>query len=366
MERAGSRARIASMAGTIGLTASLVVGVTAPLAQARTEAASVLVNGAGSTFIQPLMQEWSTTYTKANPDVKINYQGTGSGAGQSALFAGTVQFAASDAYLSDAQLKEQNNNALHIPLTIGPVAMMYNLSGVNNIKLTGDTLAKMYMGTITKWNDPAIAKENSGVKLPDTAVSVVYRSDGSGTTFIFTHFLSAFNSDWKSKLGASTTVNWPTGQGAKGTPGVVEVIKRTAGAIGYGELSYAKTSGLPAASIKNKAGNFVAPSPEAASACAASAPSIPADMRGLLVTCTAKDAYPITGFTWGITLKNYTSGDEAVLKEMTNYLWWCINEGQVGYPTKGNLEYAPLPSKIIHASQGQINAITYNGKALHT
>jgi phosphate transport system substrate-binding protein len=324
-----------------------------------------LVNGAGSTFIQPLMQAWTTAYTKQHPDVKINYQGTGSGAGQSALFAGTVQFAASDAYLTDEQLKDQNNNALHIPLTIGPVAMMYNLSGVKDVKLSGNTLAQMYMGTITKWNDPAIAKENPGVTLPDTQVSIDYRSDGSGTTFIFTHFLSAHNKDWASKLGAGTTVNWPTGQGAKGTPGIVQVVERTPGAIGYGELSYAKTSGLSTASIKNNAGNFVVPSTEAAAACAASAPDIPADLRGLLVTCTGKDAYPITGFTWGLTKKDYTSGDKATLTAMANFLWWCVHEGQVGYPTQGDLAYASLPSNIVSDDEKQIKAITYNGTPLY-
>jgi phosphate transport system substrate-binding protein len=366
MQRVAPRARIATVAGAVGLTISLLLGATAPLVHAQRSNATLFVTGAGSTFIAPLMQKWTFSYsTTVNKSVRINYQAVGSGAGVASLFANVVNFAGSDAYLTDAQLKSQNGNAVHIPLTIGPVAMLYNLPGISSIKLDGTTLAQMYMGKITAWNDKAIAAQNPGVNLPNTPVTVVHRSDGSGTSFIFTNYLAAVDSTWKNNVGAGTTVNWPTGEGGKGTPGVAAIVKRTPGGIGYAELSYALSTGLPAATIKNNAGQYVYPSPATAAACAASAPSIPSDLRALLVTCTGKNAYPITGISWGIVRKNYTSGAMATYSAMLNFFWWAIHSGQKGYPTSGLLRYAPLPPSIVTADEKAIKSVTYNGKQIY-
>ena len=367
MQQSTKKARIATMAVAVGVSASLLIGASAPAAQARRAASTLFVTGAGSTFINPLMTKWTFAYSSTvDKNTRINYQSIGSGAGISALTSGTVDFAGSDAFLSDAQLAALKGNALHVPLTIGPVAMLYNLPGVNTLKLDGPTLAQIFFGKIATWNDKAIASLNPGVNLPNTSITVVHRSDGSGTSFIFTNYLSAVSSDWKANIGAATAVNWPTGQGGKGTPGVAQIVKRTPGAITYAELSYAVSSGLPTALIKNKSGQFVAPSPAGAAASAAGAGTIPADLRALIVDGTGNTVYPITGFSWAIIYKTVTNSSLAQrYTALLKFLWWATHDGQKNFPTSGALRYAPLPASIVSADEKQIKSVTYNGKALY-
>lgn len=367
MHRGITRARSTAIVA-VGLAATLICGIGAPMAQARPAASTSFVTGAGSTFVAPLMTKWAFAYGKEQRQVRVNYQAIGSGAGISALTNKTVDFAASDAFLNASQTTALGGNAVHIPLTIGPVAVLYNLPGVSaTIKLDGQTLAQIFLGKITSWNDKAIASLNPGVNLPSTSIVVAHRSDGSGTSFIFTSFLAAVSTDWKASVGpGALTVNWPTGQGGKGTPGVAQIVKRTPGAIGYAELSYAVTTGLPAAAIKNKDGQFVAPSPEAAAADAENAGTLPADLKALIVNSSGAKSYPITGFSWAIVLQKVTDGGQAQrYNTLLHFLWWCTHQGQKGYPTSGSLRYAALPANVVSADEKQIRSVTFNGKPIY-
>lgn len=365
MQRLQGRTRLATLAGAIGIAGSLVASTAAPATMAH-RLDTTFLTGAGSTFINPLMVKWRFVYsTQVNKGVRINYQPVGSGAGISALTNNAVDFAGSDAFLNAAQATALNNNAVHVALTLGPVAMLYNLPGVNNLRLDGPTLAQIYLGKITKWNDRAIAGLNPGVNLPSTSITVAHRSDGSGTSFIFTNYLTAVSSDWKSAAGAGLAVNWPTGQGGKGTPGVVAIVKSTPGAIGYGELSYAVSSGLPSVAIKNKHGEFVAPSPQAASADAANAGNLPSDLKALVVDADGKGSYPISGFSWAILHQKLASGSEyARYQPLLTFIWWAVHQGQ-SYATSGALRYAPLPSNVVKGDEANIKSITYNGKPVY-
>jgi phosphate transport system substrate-binding protein len=363
MQRLQGRARLATLIGAVGITGSLIAGAAAPAALARPAGSTQYLTGAGSTFINPLMTRWRFVYsTSIEKGVRINYQSVGSGAGISALTNGAVDFAGSDAFLNDTQESALKDNAVHVALTLGPVAMLYNLPGISNLKLDGPTLAQIYLGKITKWNDRAIASLNPGTNLPSTSITVAHRSDGSGTSFIFTNYLAAVSPAWKSAAGAGLAVDWPTGQGGKGTPGVVAIVKSTPGAIGYGELSYAVSSGLPSVSIKNQAGQFIAPSPQGASADAANAGKIPADLKALVVGAPGKGSYPISGFSWGILYQKVPNGGEyARYQPLLKFMWWAIHQGQ-SYATSGELRYAPLPSNVVKADEANIKSITYNGK----
>ena len=365
MQHLQGRARLASLVGAIGVAGTLAASTVAPATMAR-PLGTTFLTGAGSTFINPLMVKWRFVYSsQVDKGVRINYQPIGSGAGISALTNNAVDFAGSDAFLNADQTKALNNNAVHVALTLGPVAMLYNLPGVSNLKLDGPTLAAIYMGKITSWNDKAIASLNPGLNLPSTSITVAHRSDGSGTSFIFTNYLAAVSSEWKSGPGAGLAVNWPTGQGGKGTPGVVQIVKSTPGGIGYGELSYAISSGLPSVQIKNKAGQFVAPSPQAASTDAANAGSIPSDLKALVVDADGKGSYPISGFSWAILHQKLTSSSEYnKYQTLLKFLWWAINQGQ-SYSTSGALRYAPLPSNVVKADEVNIKSITYNGKSVY-
>ena len=357
-------ARFTAITAAVGLSALLVGGTAAPLAHAQRAGSTLFLNGAGSTFIQPLMTKWAFQYSSsAGKGVRINYQGIGSGAGIKQFQAGTVDFAGSDAFLSDDQLKT-SPDALHIPLTIGPVAVIYNLPGLSKaLQLDGPTLALIYQGKITTWNDKAIAALNAGVSLPSTPIVTAHRADGSGTSFIFTNYLSTVSAEWKSAIGASTLVNWPGGQGAKGTSGVAQVVKQTPGGIGYAELSYATANNLPVVAIKNKAGKFIAPSIEGASAAAAGAGTLPADLRALIVDTAGDKTYPISGFTWAII--HQKAPNNGKYAEVLKFLWWAVHTGQ-SYSSSGSLRYAALPANIVKADEAKIKSVTYNGKPLFT
>ncbi|MBX6351077.1 MAG: phosphate ABC transporter substrate-binding protein PstS [Clostridia bacterium] len=320
---------------------------------------AVALTGAGSTFDFPLFDNMFKKYHELHPNVTVNYQSIGSGGGQKALFDATVRFAASDAFLSDDQMK-QHPDLVHIPITIGAVSVGYNLPGVDHLRLTGKVLADLCLGRITKWNDKAIQDLNPGVPLPDLPVAVVHRSDGSGTTFIFTNYLSAVSPEWAGQVGAGTAVNWPTGIGGKGSEGVAGQVRQTPGAIGYFEMAYAMENGIQQATMQNKDGNWVDPSSEGASAAAAgAAANMPQDLRVLFVDAPGPNSYPISGFSWIIVRKNLPDTPEN--RALVQLLDWMIHDGQqVAEP----LHYAPLPDPVVKLDEQVIRSIGAGGKSL--
>ncbi|MBX5451691.1 phosphate ABC transporter substrate-binding protein PstS [Thermogemmatispora sp.] len=320
------------------------------------------LTGAGSTFDNPLFSKMFQEYPKVKCGINVNYQAVGSGAGINNLLQHIVDFGATDAPMTDDQLKKSTSGPiLHIPITIGAVAISYNLSGVSQLKLTGPILAAIYEGKITTWDDPQIKAINSGVNLPHKNITVVHRSDGSGTTSIFTHYLSAVSPDWQSKVGAGTTVNWPTGVGAKGSSGVAGQVKNTDGAIGYVELTYVLANNIPYALLQNAAGKFVAPSLDSAKADAESFTTIPADLRFYIVNGSGDNAYPITGFSWVVVYQNQSNSDKG--EALARLLWWMVHDGQqYAQP----LNYVPLPDTIVSKDEAQIKAMRCGSNACYS
>ncbi len=366
MSQLFGRRRVAASMLAFSLGALVVAGARLPGAHAQSRSASTLfLNGAGSTFVYPLMNKWAFTYgTKVDKRVRINYQSIGSGAGIQQFTAGTVDFGASDGFMSDAQIKAAGGDVLHIPLTIGPEAVTYNLSALKSpLKLDGPTLALIYQGKITNWNDKAIAALNPGVTLPSEHIVVAHRSDGSGTTFIFTDYLSNVSKDWASNVGHGTAVNWPTGQGGRGNAGVAAIVTQTPGAIGYVELSYLVSSHLVAAELKNKDGKFVAPSTKGAATDVANAGTLPADLRASVVNEPGAASYPITGFSWALI--HQQAPNNTRYPTLLRFLWWCTHQGQA-YSSAGLLRYAQLPANIVKADEAKIKSVTYNGKPVYT
>ena len=314
------------------------------------------LNGGGSTFINPLFSKMFSEYPNAKCGVNVNYQSIGSGAGINDLLQGIVDFGATDAPMTDAQLASSTKgHILHVPVTIGAVAISYNLTGVSgHLNLTGPIIANIYLGTVKYWDDASIKAINAGVSLPHQTIAVVHRSDGSGTTGIFTHYLSAISPDWMSKVGAGTTVNWPTGVGAKGNSGVAAQVKSTSGAIGYNELGYVLTNSIQYAAVQNANMKYVVPSVDSAAAAAQNinASSIPADLRFFFVNAPGDATYPITGFSWAIVYQNQTNTDKGMA--IANMLWWVIHDGQQ-YSTA--LGYVPLPPNIVTLSEAQIKSM---------
>ena len=299
------------------------------------------LNGAGATFPYPMYSKWFSEYNKKHPEVQINYQSIGSGGGIRQVLAGTVDFGASDGPMSDEQLSQAKGKILHTPTVLGAVVPAYNVPGVSGeLKFTPEALAGIYLGKITTWNDPAIAKANPGVNLPAQQIVVVHRSDGSGTTFIFTDYLSSVSADWKNSVGKGTSVKWPVGLGGKGNEGVAGVVRQMQGAIGYVELIYAVQNNITYGSVKNKAGNFVKASLESTTAAAASA-KMPPDYRVSIVNAPGKDAYPIASFTW--LLIPEASKDSNKGKVINDFLNWMLNDGQ---KMTAQLSYAPLPTEV--------------------
>jgi phosphate transport system substrate-binding protein len=319
------------------------------------------LTGAGATFPYPLYSKWFDVYNQKF-GIKVNYQSLGSGAGIQQLTQKTVDFGASDAAMTDEQIKTTGAEVLHIPTTMGPVAVTYNVQGIDKgLKLSGETLAGIFLGTIKKWNDPKIAADNSGVKLPDADMVVVHRSDGSGTSNIFTDYLSNVSPDWKSKVGMGTSVNWPAGLGAKGNEGVAGGVKDNPGSIGYVELAYAVQNKLPFAFIKNQAGQFIEPSLDATTAAAAAlASKMPEDLRVSIVNAPGDRSYPISGYTYLLVYKNQLDGPKG--QSLVNFLWWAVHDGE-GYAK--DLMYAPLPPDVVAKDEVKIKSITFQGKPLY-
>ena len=300
------------------------------------------LTGAGATFPYPIYSRWFSEYHKLHPDVEINYQSIGSGGGIRQVTAGTVDFGASDMPMNDKQLKEAKTKILNIPTVLGADVPAYNIPGVSGeLKFTPEALAGIFLGKISKWNDKALTSVNPGVNLPDREIIVVHRSDGSGTTFIFTDYLSKVSPEWKSLVGADTSVKWPIGIGQKGNEGVAGSIRQLAGAIGYVELIYAVQNNIPYGSVRNSAGAFIKASLETVTAAAASVPKMPDDFRVSITNAPGKDAYPISSFTW--LLIPAQSKDPAKGKILADFLNWMVTDGQ---KMTASLSYAPLPENV--------------------
>lgn len=297
------------------------------------------INGAGASFPYPLYSKWISEYTKQNPETQINYQSIGSGGGIRQVQKETVDFGASDAPMKDDDLKKVSFEIKHIPTVLGAVVVAYNIKGIEGqLNLDGDTLSKIFLGKITKWNDPAIVAMNKTATLPKEDILIVHRADGSGTTSIFSEYLSKISADWKSSVGEGKTLEWPVGIGAKGNEGVTAMIKQTSGAIGYIGLEYALTNDIAMAKLKNKKGEFVNPSVDAVSKSAAGIKNFDGDMRMSITDADAKGAYPISAFTY-ILLPLRTNNAEA-LDEVKKFVKWGLTLGQAMAP---ELNYAPLP-----------------------
>ncbi len=318
------------------------------------------LTGAGSSFDNPLFSAKFDAYNQ-QCKVQVNYQSVGSGAGIQQLTAKTVQFGASDAPMTDEQIASAGGDILHIPVTIGAVPVGYNLPGVKaGVKMTGDVLAKIFLGTIKKWNDPALTALNPGTNLPNLDISIVHRSDGSGTSFIFTSYLSAVSPDWKAKVGAGTSVEWPTGAGGKGSEGVAALVTQTPGGIGYFELAYATQNNISTATLQNKNGKFVDPTSAGASAAAAGAvANLPPDLRSVFVDAPGDASYPISGFSWVVI--NTSQSDPKVAATLVYMLAWLTTTGQQGVEA---LQYAPLPPQLQQIDLQQLRKVTAGGKAV--
>ncbi len=315
------------------------------------------LNGAGATFPYPMYSKWFSEYHKLHADIQVNYQSIGSGGGIRQVTEGTVDFGASDMPMTDGQLAEaqtkRKTKILNIPSVLGADVPAYNIPGVSGeVKFTPDTLAGIFLGRITKWNDKAITSVNPGVNFPDKPIIVVHRSDGSGTTFIWTDYLSKISADWESKVGRNTSVQWPIGLGGKGNEGVAGSIRQLPGAIGYVELIYAVQNNISYGSVKNSAGNFVKASLDSVTAAAASSPKMPADFRVSITNAPGKDAYPISSFTW--LLVPQQSKDAARGKILADFLNWMVTDGQ---KMTAALSYAPLPDGVVQKEKETIKLV---------
>lgn len=311
------------------------------------------LNGAGATFPYPMYSKWFSEYNKLHSDVQINYQSIGSGGGIRQVLNGTVDFGASDGPMTDEQLKQSKEKILHIPTVMGAVVPAYNVPGVSGeIKFTPEALAGIFLGKIQKWNDAAIASANPEVKLPDQPIIVIYRSDGSGTTFIFTDYLSKISKDWAGSVGKGTSVKWQIGMGGKGNEGVAGQVRQLQGSIGYVELIYAVENKITYGSVKNAAGNFVKASLDGVTEAAASAPSMPADFRVSITNAPGKTAYPISSFTWLLIPEQ--SKDAKKGKILSDFLNWMVTDGQ---KMTSQLSYAPLPASVAEKVKATIKQV---------
>ena len=312
---------------------------------------SVSLTGAGASFPAPLYQRWFSEYNKQNPNVKVTYQSVGSGAGVEQFTQGTVDFGASDVAMKDEEIAAVERGVALLPMTAGSIVLAYNLPGIDNLKLSRQVYLDILLGNIKKWNDPAIAKINPDVELPDLPITVVHRSDGSGTTGVFTQHLSAISPEWEEKVGSGKTVEWPTGVGAKGNEGVTAQITQTEGSIGYVEYGYAKLQDIPVATLENQAGNYIVPSSESASEALAAA-ELPDNLRAFVSDPEGENSYPIVTYTWLLAYENYDDADKLqALKEVVN---WSLEEGQTYAEELG---YIPLPENVVEKVKAELDTI---------
>ena len=315
---------------------------------------TIQINGAGATFPYPIYSKWFSEYNKLHPNVRINYQSIGSGGGIRQLLNQTVFFGATDGPMTDEQLKSAPGAILHLPTVLGAVVPVYNIPGVTDeLKFTGPLLADMYLGKVKKWNDPAIAKLNPGVKLPVTDITVVHRSDGSGTTYIFMDYLSKISPEFKTTVGVNTSVNWPVGVGGKGNEGVSGLVSQTPGSIGYVELIYALQTKIPFGAVQNAAGEFVKASVDSVTkAAAAAAANMPADFRVSITNAEGAGSYPISSFTWILLYENPT--DKAAAKATVDFMHWALTDGE---KYAADLGYAPLPDSVVKLEEAALQKI---------
>jgi phosphate transport system substrate-binding protein len=340
----GIRSRQARAALTLALAAGSVLTITA----------QNQINGAGATFPNPIYSKWFSEYNKIKPEVAINYQSIGSGGGIRQLTNQTVFFGATDAPMTAEQIQGAPGKILHLPTVLGAVVPIYNVPAAKaELKFSGPVLADIFLGKITKWNDPAIAKLNAGVQLPADDITVVHRSDGSGTSFIFVDYLAKVSAEWKSKVGVATSVNWPVGLGGKGNEGVAGLVKQTPGSIGYVELIYAIQNKIDYGAVQNAAGEFVRSSIQAVTASAAAAvQSMPKDFRVSITNAPGKGVYPISSFTWILLYEN--PKDKAQSRMMVDFMKWALTDGQK-YATE--LGYAPLPAELVKLEMAALATI---------
>jgi phosphate transport system substrate-binding protein len=327
-----------------------------------TPAAAQSLTGAGATFPNPIYTKWFDGYNKQT-GVQINYQSIGSGGGIRQFTEGTVDFGATDGPMNESQIQAVSGNVLHVPTVLGAVVVTYNLPslGATPLKFDGNLLVDIFMGRVTKWNDPKIAALNPGVKLPAIDLIVVHRSDGSGTSYVFTDYLNKFSREWKDKVGYATSVNWPVGLGGKGNEGVTQQVKQVEGALGYVELIYALSNNLPYGQIKNSSGNYITPSLETVTAAAAGT-KLPkdTDFRVSITNAPGADAYPVASFTWLLVKKD--NKDPAKAKLIRDFLTWMITpEAQ---KMAADLHYAPLPAPVVTLVQARIPTLKAGGKAI--
>jgi phosphate transport system substrate-binding protein len=346
-----TRNRMRQFVGMIKLQLPKILGLIVALGLSASASAQMLINGAGATFPYPIYSKWFDEYAKVDPSVRFNYQSIGSGGGQKQILAQTVDFGASDGPMSDENLSKAPGKILHIPTVAGAVVITYSLDGNPALKLDGETIADIFLGKIKKWNDPKIAAANPAAKLPDKEIVVVHRSDGSGTTYIWTDYLSKISPEWKTKVGTNTSVNWPTGIGGKGNEGVAGQIKQTLGALGYVELIYAVQNKMPYAEVKNAAGEFVKPTLESVTAALATA-DIPDDFRFSMTNAPGKDAYPIAGATWLLVYQQQKDATKG--KKLVEFLKWALTDGE---KMAKDLQYAPLPDSVQQRALKRIDEI---------
>jgi len=322
---------------------------------------SVSLQGAGATFPNPLYQKWLSEYGKVNPNIRIDYQSIGSGGGIKQIQAQTVDFGASDAPMTDAEMKGGPGDLVHIPTVLGAVVLTYNLQGVAKpLRFSPEVIADIFLGKITKWNDPRIKADNPDANLPAADITVVHRAESSGTTFVFTDYLSKVSPEWKQKVGTDKTPKWPVGQGGKGNEGVMGQIKNQPNTIGYVELAFAVQNKMPAASIKNASGKFVEPTIDAVTAAAAASAAItPDDLRVSITNAAGADVYPISSYTYILAYRDQKDATKG--KALVDFLWWGIHDGE---KFAKELQYAPLPAEIVKRAEAKINSITSGGKPL--
>lgn len=312
---------------------------------------AVLINGAGATFPYPIYAKWFDEFQKTHPNARINYQSIGSGGGIRQLLAGTVDFGATDSPMTDDQLAQAKTKILHFPTVLGAIVPTYNVPGITQeLNFTPDALAGIFLGKIRKWNDPELKKANAAANLPANDIVVVHRSDGSGTTFVWTDYLAKVSADWKESVGTGTSVNWPAGLGAKGNEGVAGLVKQTPNAIGYAELVYAIQNRMAYGRVRNAAGEFVRP--DLPSVTAAAAAPMPADFRVSITNAPGREAYPISSFTWLLIPSRFE--EPARKQTITDFLRWMLADGQKLAPA---LSYAPLPDEVVKQETAAISQI---------
>jgi phosphate transport system substrate-binding protein len=344
-----------TLATTLAVTAGSVL-----LAGSAAAQGTIRLTGAGATFPQPIYQKWVLEYHNLHPNIEINYQGIGSGGGIRQFTDHTVDFGASDGPMTDEQIQAVNGDVYHIPTVLGSVVPTYNIPGFSGqLRFTGEVLAGIFLGQITKWNDSRITALNPGANLPDQDIVVAHRSDGSGTTYIWTDYLSKISPDWSQRVGKGTSVNWPVGLGGQGNPGVANIVKQTPGCLGYVELIYAIQNHIGYGLVRNKAGNFIEASLQtttnaAAGAVASLDPNT--DFRISITDADGAQTYPIASFTWLLLPKMMT--DAAKARALLEFVWWAVHDGE-RYTTA--LAYAPLPARVVQLEEQRLKSITVNG-----